>query len=152
MDKKCVRAKKCKLGLKRKTKVLGMCHTKLKITTKTNSTSANATWIVPSSASEIKIRGRTTRPTKDNANANMPKIKSKALGFRRPSNRSRTSVWNVSALKINEKTIPDASVVIPSTNSDSASTRSKGALSAKKQTNGSDNSQINFQKQYCETK
>ena len=31
------------------------------------------------SASEIKIRGRTTRPTKDNAN--MPKIKSKA--FRR---------------------------------------------------------------------
>lgn len=53
-----------------------------------------------------------------------------AEGLSSPSQISITKVWKVSALKMNENTIPPESKVIPSTSSDSASTKSKGALSA----------------------
>ena len=80
------------VGLQRKANKFWTCvKLKLKLPQQKPITSVPMQpWIVPSSATQIKIRGRTTRPTKDNVNANMPKIKSKALGFRRPSKQEKT--------------------------------------------------------------
>ena len=64
---------------------------------------------------------------------------------RQPNKRSVTRVVKVSALNMNEKSIPVESVVMPSTTSDSASTTSNGALSAASKIRGSHKSHIHFQ-------
>lgn len=81
----------------------------------------------------------------------MPKRRRQLTGLNRASQRSKTRAWKVSELKINENKIPEESTVIPSTSSDSASTRSNGALSTASKTRPKPVSETSFQKQNCAT-